>query len=846
MNGDDDEDLDQVSPLSRDMSFVLPSKDRFVPASPAVLLPTKPVEGFSMADQDSLSALLSPLNSLLSPLSPPIPPTLPQTFHPSAAAANALLVDAQSKRSSVRRSKFSFPSPLLIPKSSDGMRLDLAKLPLPIVEAVVSRMRSTADIISCMLVNRHWSVGAAKALYRHPNLPTADTFQLLVLALLNPIATHPYPAFVHELKFRPALSENILMGDVDVALQLFPNLRTLYLDRCPTASNVLVQSLSDHSRQLRRLYLSNTPITDAFIPDLVRSCPKLEDVDFSHTGVTVGVIRVLIDKCESIHSIALEGCGPSSKSVSLDPTSTFIRPLRVLNLKNSGIQDHVFRYAAMRCPDLHTVILEGCAAITDDSIVKLAFGSADLRKLDLSFCPYVTDLSLHALSMHSKALRSLNLSGCDAITPDAVHNLSKSCPRLDELILHGCARILTSFVRDYSTRQYELDCAIRGASIQWLAGHKAQQELRAKSQSMQIAQATQTDSEANIDTDSFDSKSSATTLASRDSIGLSKDTAEVLMKFAEAIVEGKWVPPGANWGASGNVTPRAWSDNKANSPGDDTSSATTARGSQPWSEWHPSWGSPGAVGSQNGSTPGTPPNGRTSWAPADTRRISKLVNQRLSTAWSDNSSSGSSTGSPVATVSTTKPISNGRKPITGLPVPTRIPSSRLSVSIKSGIPVPGGVPPMSPSRIPGARTSATSSASEASPRTSWASTTSPASTLPRPSTGLPLPTPTRTSVIVSKLPTVAESPRSMLPSPSVTRTAVSTPSTPASGYKPRQFKKFNDDGLGVASFSVASKTAGSTKSAATGSPSSVRTPLKVTSAAARVPTTPSTRTRVAK
>ncbi|KAJ1536938.1 hypothetical protein HK096_006064 [Nowakowskiella sp. JEL0078] len=603
------------------------------------------------------------------------------------------------------------PVPLFAPRKANGTKLDLARLPVQIIEAIASQVESVVDLISCMLVNKHWTSGSSRALYRNPSVYNLEKFHMLLAVLLDPVSSLPYAGFVTHFHIKPALSDFLFMGDVDVALQLFPQLRSFSMALCPTASNVLVQSLSDHSRHLRNISLSNTNITDAFIPDLIRACPKLEVVNFSHTSVTMTVLKMLVDKCERIWKIDLENCGSSSKPVLLDPNSMITRSLKHLNLKNSGIHDILFRYICVRCPELEVVSIEGCAAITDDGLMKLAFSCADIKKVDCSFCPQISDLTLRALGTHSRKLESAVFSGCDLISPEGVVFFAGTCQNLNELVMHGCSRILPSYVRDYSLRHYELDCAVRGSAIKWLAGHKAVQVLEARVKTMitQSDQMIQTDPEITQPTQVIDNTKSD----SESQRELPRDATEVLMKLAEAIAEGKWVPPGGNWSnASLKQAPANVNNISVKSEASDS--------------WDPS----------NRKYPLSP-------GAAEKR-------------WSDTSSSSSISQLPM--------LATGRKPIgaaaTGLPV-ARSPASRVS-------------------SLPGSKL--------VSPRASRIATTQ----LILPVSKIAPGTPTRISMLPSAFP-------SALPSPGLT--SPQTPATPGGEqqFKPRKFKKFNDDGFGTLS-----------------------------------------------
>ncbi|KAJ3275681.1 hypothetical protein HK104_003860, partial [Borealophlyctis nickersoniae] len=457
-------------------------------------------------------------------------------------------------------------------KQQKPLSINLARLPVAVLEGIVSHVTPLANIMNCMLVCKSWSKGAARALYRCPPISTLEKFHLLVQALLSP-GTHSYASYVVNLHIPTALSEHLLMGDIDIALQLCPNIRGVKLEDCVSASNILLQSLTDHGRHLRRLHLRGCPISDVLISDLTRKCPRLEVVDLAHTRVTIASLCTLVDGCDRIRFIDLEACGPSPRTVAFDPRRTSTRPMRHLNLRNSGANDLHLRFAAQRCPDLSTVILEGCSALTDDAVIHLARTcGTSLMNLDASFCMQLTDLALRALAQHAKKLEVVTLSGCDQISPEGVQALTRGCPRLDEMVLHGCAKILASFVREYSSRQYELDCAVRGPAIKWLAGHRTDVVVKKEPVLLEVEgmvdvgaevaggkkkeqtvtmvdEMTQTDkdTQTNVALPTADAENGKDGEKDAKASGSGTDQTnptDVLLKFAEAIAAGKWMPGG--------------------------------------------------------------------------------------------------------------------------------------------------------------------------------------------------------------------------------------------------------------------------------------------------------------
>ncbi|TPX64318.1 hypothetical protein SpCBS45565_g05964 [Spizellomyces sp. 'palustris'] len=734
-------------------------------------------------------------------------------------------------------------------------------LPPQVIQTIASYLSFYKSRLACLLVSKTWSKAAAKAIYRCPSVTTAKQFHSLLQTLLSP-GIHNYAAYVVDLDIPLTISDELLMGDLDVALQLCRNLRGIRLENALNASNVLIQSLSDNVRHLRRVYLRGCPITDVLVPGLTRSCPRLERVDLSYTQATVVTLQNLIDGCERIQTIELEACGPNLGAVVVNPHKALRRPLRYLNLRNSAVEDHHVRYAAIHCPVLESVVLDGCTAVTDDAIVKLAQScGSTLRRLDVSFVPSVTDVALHALARYADAMEDLTLAGCDRITPEGVQVVARSCDKLQTLVLHGCAGILGSFVQQFAVTGTELECCLRSVGIKQLAEHKQQDVLLtrdvglrtdetgaiwskgpvveplakttpdAASAVVTVDQTTQTDvHRPELPTDNKPVLDAEKQL--HDNIEPTNAT-EILLKFADAIASGKWVPPGGNTPSNGTDPANAGWPNPF-PPGMPPFPYWGPWASQMQAppQYHPAWGYPppgwaspplGLFPDPNRSTESPTPT------PADwqlrrqssTETInSEFSTKRTSILSNESTVSGEgrtrvkptilpvlkeqeagmptppdsppkfekgkerdkrqSTASTVSNVSSTgSTVSRLRPPSSLSRLPGPSPSSRLKIpsAVTRGVraipkPTPAPIPPtLMRSKTAGSLTS--------TPRPSI-TRTSTGSTL---SAGTP-PLRRKPSSVLSRSATTSKAPAS-IHSPA--------PSTPpaTTTYKPRQFRKFN-------------------------------------------------------
>ena len=87
---------------------------------------------------------------------------------------------------------------------------------------------------------------------------------------------------------------------------------------------------------------------------------------------------------------------------------------------------------------LTSLSLSGLKYITDDSIAALVYSASSLTSLDLTRCQALTDSSLIAIGSNiGKRLRTLIIYACGKFTDDGITQLAKQCPNLHTVDLTG-------------------------------------------------------------------------------------------------------------------------------------------------------------------------------------------------------------------------------------------------------------------------------------------------------------------------------------------------------------------------------------------------------------------------
>lgn len=144
---------------------------------------------------------------------------------------------------------------------------------------------NTADQRKLLIVCSSWSLSAAEYLYKELVFNGAKSFSKFTMLLNDVSSYHEYCLFVESIIISTGIIifflvklgfnfyiDDCEVGDLDVALHHCENLQSFRLTNCQHISNFLIESLSDHSTQLKRLALPGcTPITLKYIPQLVRN-----------------------------------------------------------------------------------------------------------------------------------------------------------------------------------------------------------------------------------------------------------------------------------------------------------------------------------------------------------------------------------------------------------------------------------------------------------------------------------------------------------------------------------------------------------------------------------------------
>lgn len=236
----------------------------------------------------------------------------------------------------------------------------------------------------------------------------------------------------------------------DAAFREFMNLEALNAAQCQNITDETLGNLSAHCAcSLRSLAISSRYVTDTGIAYLIRSCPSLEALNLTGCSRVARetLTAAFTSKCalqKFVAPITEQGVGDDSFPFSAiaaisAPFST--TNLEFLNIAGSDITDRTLVHIASFCPQLSSLVVAGCAHITDAGL-RILYSKLPLVLLDASRCPLVTDGSVRALAESSgEYLTCVMLNSVPGITDFTLMALAEHCPKIKTLDISHNERI---------------------------------------------------------------------------------------------------------------------------------------------------------------------------------------------------------------------------------------------------------------------------------------------------------------------------------------------------------------------------------------------------------------------
>ncbi|KIX04726.1 uncharacterized protein Z518_05596 [Rhinocladiella mackenziei CBS 650.93] len=352
----------------------------------------------------------------------------------------------------------------------------ISKLPPEILIAILTKLTTTADLRSCMLVSYHWALYTVGILWHRPLCNKWSNLLNVVEALGKGDKSYfPYHEMVKRLNLS-ALADKISDGTVQPFMNC-KGIERLTLTNCSSLTDFGVAGLVDGSKKLQALDVTDLDaLTDRTLHVVAENCAKLQGLNITNcSNVTDeslveiaehcrqlkrlklnGVVRAtdvsvtaVAKSCRSILEIDLAGCHAiTSESVTaLLSHLSHLRELRLahcIDINNSAFTNLPPRlsFDALRILDL-----TACEQVRDEAIARIIPAAPRLRNLVLAKCRHITDRAVTSICKLTKNLHYIHLGHCINLTDNAVIQLVKACNRIRYIDLACCSRLTDASVR---------------------------------------------------------------------------------------------------------------------------------------------------------------------------------------------------------------------------------------------------------------------------------------------------------------------------------------------------------------------------------------------------------------
>lgn len=154
----------------------------------------------------------------------------------------------------------------------------ISRLPPELLMCIFSKLSSSMDLRSCVLVSKRWSRNCVDLLWHRPLCNTWKNLLNVVASVRNPISYFPYNDLVKRLNLSN-LAEQISDGTVSPFIHC-KRIERLTLTGCVKLSDQGVISLVEGSKCLLALDITGLEsVTDLSLRTVSENCPRLQGLN---------------------------------------------------------------------------------------------------------------------------------------------------------------------------------------------------------------------------------------------------------------------------------------------------------------------------------------------------------------------------------------------------------------------------------------------------------------------------------------------------------------------------------------------------------------------------------------
>ena len=221
--------------------------------------------------------------------------------------------------------------------------------------------------------------------------------------------------------------------------------------------DAFLAAVAKHHRQVTEIDLSGcADITDAGLANLIENCPQLKPDEIILSALVEGelYLKMVADRHPDMIEIALSQCKNVKDSTlavliekcpSLEPGQIRLESRGDLFCQAVGqYRQNLTEIDLLKCDAVTdhglSALIKGCSQLLPDKISSLAKGDLfcsavaalhpNLSTIDLSECEAVTDKGVISLAERCSGLRKIDLSGCFKVTESAVSTCVTNCKQL--------------------------------------------------------------------------------------------------------------------------------------------------------------------------------------------------------------------------------------------------------------------------------------------------------------------------------------------------------------------------------------------------------------------------------
>lgn len=157
----------------------------------------------------------------------------------------------------------------------------IQRLPPELLINVFTKLTTTSDLRSCMLVCYHWALYTVNILWHRPLCNKWNNLSNIARALAKPYPSFPYHEMVKRLNLS-AVADKVNDGTVQAFLQC-KAVERLTLTQCSSLSDGGVIGLLNGTKKLQALDVTDLEsLTDKSMIVVAENCPKLQGLNLTN------------------------------------------------------------------------------------------------------------------------------------------------------------------------------------------------------------------------------------------------------------------------------------------------------------------------------------------------------------------------------------------------------------------------------------------------------------------------------------------------------------------------------------------------------------------------------------